>query len=735
LLGKFNVKQGFIIYILFFLYFFLCISRFLFAHSLQVKIQNDFQDTIKISEYIKCCKDFIKEDVERAIKCGKEANNIANKYNLFKEKTEARMCLAAAYNHNKQPDDALLIYSQIIRDIESKQKEADKTRKDYIYSCLAECYTNKGDIYSEKELHKQALSAYHKALIFFRKKGDKKGIANCYNSIGVKYSDQGTYDIALNYYLKALLIKEELGDMKMLSVCYTNIGVVYFYQEDFENAIEYYNKALKIDQKAGDREGESTCLNNIGSSYFSLNKFEKALEYYNKALKIDLLLNNTLILARDLNNIGLVYANQKKYSGAMESYQKSFSIYNQLENDYGKAAILANIADLYYKLDNFSMAVSKANESLEYIQNTQAYFVKQSVYNTLSEANEKLGNFNYALSYYKKYSEIKNNILTGEQRNKISKQMTQYEVDKKEKENTILKQQNQIQLLSLKNQRIVTYILIIVLLFVIVTAVFIFYLYRINKKTNQFLEAHKQRLQNTNSKLLATKRDLTDTIAVRDKFLSILSHDLKNPLISVISFTQLIKNSIGNISEKELKGLAENLSLSINQMYQMLENLLLWTMSQQKLLLVNKENINAHKIIEKNILFHKISIDSKNITVSNHVDKNLIISFDKNMIDAIFRNLISNAIKFAPQNGEIKIFSHISDKTIFEINDNGIGIKEEDMPKLFSEETVLIKNGTMHQKGHGLGLSLCQEFIKKNGGEIWIESIYEKGTSVKFSIQ
>ena len=523
--------------------------------------------------------------------------------------------------------------------------------------------------------------------------------------------------------------------MKMLSVCYTNIGVVYFYQEDFENAIEYYNKALKIDQKAGDREGESTCLNNIGSSYFSLNKFEKALEYYNKALKIDLLLNNTLILARDLNNIGLVYANQKKYSGAMESYQKSFSIYNQLENDYGKAAILANIADLYYKLDNFSMAVSKANESLEYIQNTQAYFVKQSVYNTLSEANEKLGNFNYALSYYKKYSEIKNNILTGEQRNKISKQMTQYEVDKKEKENTILKQQNQIQLLSLKNQRIVTYILIIVLLFVIVTAVFIFYLYRINKKTNQFLEAHKQRLQNTNSKLLATKRDLTDTIAVRDKFLSILSHDLKNPLISVISFTQLIKNSIGNISEKELKGLAENLSLSINQMYQMLENLLLWTMSQQKLLLVNKENINAHKIIEKNILFHKISIDSKNITVSNHVDKNLIISFDKNMIDAIFRNLISNAIKFAPQNGEIKIFSHISDKTIFEINDNGIGIKEEDMPKLFSEETVLIKNGTMHQKGHGLGLSLCQEFIKKNGGEIWIESIYEKGTSVKFSIQ
>jgi PAS domain S-box-containing protein len=223
--------------------------------------------------------------------------------------------------------------------------------------------------------------------------------------------------------------------------------------------------------------------------------------------------------------------------------------------------------------------------------------------------------------------------------------------------------------------------------------------------------------------------------ATKDKFFSIIAHDLKSPFNTIFWFTNSLLKGIGSYNLKEITTQVENISNASKQAYLLVENLLLWAHSQNRTLEFHVDQINFTEHIQKNISLIKSQADKKQVTITSTIKSDYWISVDKNMIDTILRNLISNAVQFTSQNGEVSISARkVKDDLEVAVKDNGIGISKEDLSGIFTIEThdKIINPET--GKGSGLGLVLCREFVEMHGGTIWVESEYGKGSTFRFTI-
>ena len=249
-----------------------------------------------------------------------------------------------------------------------------------------------------------------------------------------------------------------------------------------------------------------------------------------------------------------------------------------------------------------------------------------------------------------------------------------------------------------------------------------------------------QKIIDTNYKLEKSKSKLIESNKTKDLFFSIIAHDLKNPFNAMAGFIELLLEDFDKFNNQKKKKFLGYIYESIQNANKLLENLLLWSRSQQNRIDFKPEKINLKSIAEESITILKHTASNKKITIINKIEKNLFVNADKNMLLTIFRNLISNAIKFTKVDGEISILSNIiSDKNKHKlvqitVKDNGIGIPKENRENLFNLSIKTTSMGTEKEKGTGLGLVLCKKFIIKHGGKIWFESEINKGSDFHFTI-
>ena len=222
----------------------------------------------------------------------------------------------------------------------------------------------------------------------------------------------------------------------------------------------------------------------------------------------------------------------------------------------------------------------------------------------------------------------------------------------------------------------------------------------------------------------------------KDRFLSIISHDLRTPFSSILGFTDLLAND-EELTNEERKQYVKYIQESSKSMLSLVNSLLDWTRLQTGRIPFEPERIDPSSLIEKSI--HSVSGDalSKRIEIYSTVKKGKYIFVDKSLINQVFNNLLSNSIKFTKDNGRITISVRPASTLSFlefSVRDNGQGIKEENLDKLFSVDTKFTTAGTAGEKGSGLGLSLVKEIIEKHGGIIWAESEYGNGSNFKFTL-
>ena len=227
--------------------------------------------------------------------------------------------------------------------------------------------------------------------------------------------------------------------------------------------------------------------------------------------------------------------------------------------------------------------------------------------------------------------------------------------------------------------------------------------------------------------------ELRELNVSKDKFFSIIAHDLKNPFSSIIGISEILKEEIKSGDAATMENYAGLINTSAVQTYRLLENLLEWANSQRGNISFNPVQINLSQLFnEEFIVLNEMAI-GKNIELKSFLADNLTIIADKNMIKTILRNLISNAIKFTYKNGKVEVRAMVDDRNVeISVSDSGIGMTKETMAKLFRLDANLSTRGTEDEKGTGLGLFLCKEFVEKHGGKIQVESESGKGSIFKF---
>lgn len=254
--------------------------------------------------------------------------------------------------------------------------------------------------------------------------------------------------------------------------------------------------------------------------------------------------------------------------------------------------------------------------------------------------------------------------------------------------------------------------------------------------TRRTLEIQKQKNEiiRERDELENQKKELVSLNNTKDKFFSIIGHDLKNPFSTVIGLSELLLADFESFEKERLKVFIQQINKFSSNAYALLENLLQWARSQTGKLKITPNLYNLRDVIEDNIELLNGNAKQKNITI-NYPEESAFWQFDVNMISTVIRNLISNAIKFTHEDGKIDIrYEERNNKLYVSIADTGMGIATKDLPKLFKLDVNPTTIGTSDEKGTGLGLILCNEFIQRHGGEIWVESEPGEGSIFKFYI-
>ena len=237
------------------------------------------------------------------------------------------------------------------------------------------------------------------------------------------------------------------------------------------------------------------------------------------------------------------------------------------------------------------------------------------------------------------------------------------------------------------------------------------------------------------SKLKNIEEELQKLLVTKDKFFSIIAHDLKNPFNSLIGLAQLLYHGYEKMNPEKVKYFHKNLYQISKNGYELLVNLLEWSRSQTGKIKFNPEKQNLYAITEETFSLYSTKAAQKEIAVNNVLSKDSYAIADKNMLKTIFRNIVANALKFTERGGAIEVSEEIDDSFVkITIKDTGVGISEEDLHKLFKLDKSHTTNGTENETGTGLGLILCKEFVEKHDGKIWIESKVGVGSKFIFTL-
>ena len=241
-------------------------------------------------------------------------------------------------------------------------------------------------------------------------------------------------------------------------------------------------------------------------------------------------------------------------------------------------------------------------------------------------------------------------------------------------------------------------------------------------------------LKQAHDKISRQAESLKELNATKDKMFSVISHDLRAPLGGIKSMLDLMYEDQSANKQISLQSL-NSLKNAADQTYNLLENLLYWSRSQRGRLVNNPEMINLYDLVIENMELLQTMSDNKKIEVNNQVDPHATALADRNMVKTVLRNLIINAIKFTREKGQITMANEYKDGLLeVSVTDNGVGIQKQNLEKILNMKEYYTTFGTKREKGSGLGLNLCIDFIRRNNGELYIDSEYGKGSTFTFTL-
>jgi signal transduction histidine kinase len=628
---------------------------------------------------------------------------------------------------------------------------------------VAEALRHVGVVYWQLGSFNMAMDFLQESNIIFQNEGNPVGIARTFSNIGLVFWEQGHSEKALENYFQALRILEDMDDKTVLAPVLNNIGLVYQGQKDYDLAEDFHLRSLAIKREMNDEKGIAFSLNNLGVVKQETGDLESALNYFSEALAIREKLMDKREIANTTSNIGYLYYLMGRLDFALANLERAEDLFLAVDDQVGMAQTYHYLGLVYQKMGQTRIAISYLELSLDIAELIGHSRIMSDNFHSLSDLMALRGDYRKAFDYQESYLKLRDSLFTSESQRRIGEMQMLYDRERKESEIELLRKTNQINTLNLQKQRILKNFLLAGVVLILVTLFLLYNRYLYTTRANRLLEKQKeeitqnnqklvvlnkslveqkqkvdelnQRLNQTNQRLVESEKHLIETNATKDKFFSIISHDLRNPFASIVSFSRILKRDIQNLGQEELKELARELDKSVLKINNLLENLLQWSRTQTGKLKYSPEYLLVNDLIRDNLNLFSGNAREKGIYLVDSVDPELVVFADQNMTNTVIRNLFSNALKYSDAGGKIEVTAEVKNKMAhLTVRDEGVGMTPEQMNQLWSVNTIHTTYGTRDEKGSGLGLLLCKEFIEKQGGSIHVESEKDKGSQFTFSL-
>lgn len=573
-----------------------------------------------------------------------------------------------------------------------------------------------------------AIEFYKKALPLFRQLNDTMSMTTCYSYIGISNSNMSKSKEAIASYLEGLKLSK--NDPDYSAELLANIGLVHDEMDNFSAAISYFKEALRINQSIRDTGSMAIDYDYLGTSYARLKMPDSALVNYHKALYFFKKIRKDDRYAISLQNIATVFPNYPdSLDKAINYFNMAWKKFQELGWVHYEADIRSGIANVLSKQGKFEEAILSFNKGIQLAHKYKRELqLKKQIYLDLSGVYQKKGDYKLALDNHILYSQYTDSMVKKENYEQITNLEKQYETEKKGNEILQLKAKQELTDIQLRKNKQLKILGFITALLLLLFVFFVSKKYLDKIKLNQLLEKKNRQIEQSENELRLLN-------AAKNKFFSIIAHDLKNPFHTVMGYSYLLSKDYDKFTEPERRKFAADIHQSTNNIFRLLQNLLEWSRSQTGRLKYSPLDIEFKRVLENSVsVLHSLA-EQKNISITFDYQDDLKIFADPLMIETVLRNLINNAIKFTPENGFIEISAVQTDGQInICVNDSGVGISDEDILNLFQIDSKVKRKGTNDEDGSGLGLILCKEFVDRNNGEIWVKSTPGKGSSFIFTI-
>lgn len=558
-------------------------------------------------------------------------------------------------------------------------------------------------------------------------------LPSMYNNIALIYDDMGMYESAVEFQLKSINAIKEIrirdtlneGINSLFITDYVELAMMYSNYNDTINAKNYFVKGINLSNTHGDEFLKAYSSLNYGIYLLSIEEYELALKhiniskhYYNT---VDNTYNNIIIEL----NIAKILA-QENIEKAIE---KVDSIY-KLTDQYGFEALkLATLEILFYFNNNNKYNIKKATDyGNQYIELANSHNNKTGsiqILSSMAKIFEGKGNYKKAYLYIVKSKAIADSLNIIDHKANVEILESKYNLIQRNTENEVLVRENKIKDEYIKKGHQTRRIIISLLVISIIFGLIVLFSFRRIKNINLKLKESNKSLENKSIELAQYNSAL-------EKVFGIFTHDLKGPIGTADMFFRMLEDDNNKITEEKKSEYIRLIGKSMKVTFSMLENLLYWSKHRMNNK-INISEVNISSLINSIIENIELTLFTKNIRFSNNIDSSILLNTDENYLRIIMRNIISNAIKFTNENGEIRINYSVEDNNHnISISDSGIGMTEDVVKKLFKNKSPFSNLGTNNERGTGIGLLISLELVRSLGGRINVNSKIDTGST--FSI-
>ncbi len=490
-------------------------------------------------------------------------------------------------------------------------------------------------------------------------------------------------------------VAREIPDERLLAETFRERSYYLTELNQLDSALHYTDKGLVLFQKLGDSLDVSVLYSRKSRILFAKKEYQASRQYAFRGMLMDTLVGNR--------------------RGLAISYFQAAQNEHQLRNLGNAERLLRHSIRINEEIGNLSSLV-RAHELLA------------TVYSETKRPELALANMTIASHY-------KDSLYNAEKSGQVQEMQSLYELEGKESRIQLLEQEKSLREQDVKNQRLFLIVLLVGMLFLVAVLFFLTRLRSIQTRTNKNLALKNIAIEQQKEEMQAQAEKLQQLNQLQTKLFSVISHDLRGPVANLQSLLDLLTKKL--LTHEEFLSVSDKLKTNLNVTQRTLENLLSWALSQMDGIKTEKKKIDIELSIDEACRLMDEAATRKAIAIKKQAMSGLMVEADPDQLQLILRNIIHNGIKFSKVGDEVKIeTTRTNGHCVVSVKDSGIGMSKEEIETLMgSSREYFTKRGTQQEKGTGLGLLLCKEFIERNDGTMKISSETNNGTEVRFTLK